>query len=314
MDTKSAGIRDQDSAYRRGLVLGLTMAEIMVLIVFTLLLALAAAYAVKTKAIRDNERRIAELSVMERQMGDLLRTGGVGVTVPDIIQRIERQQRQVEALQKEVDRLKPYEVRTRSLEESSRQLTRERDILKESVDRLNAAEAAAKTIEDVIRVIERETGGKTDIQQLAERLISTAAAGREIENLKGQVAQLTTQIRAAGRGNEFPSCWATPDGKTESIFELMIGSNGVEVADRTLPHRAEDKARLPLTHLQYAKELQLSEFQNQLRGLYQWSVEQRCRFYVVIFSSDARVRADLVNAINTYFYPDSRIQMKPRRP
>jgi hypothetical protein len=38
-------IRGEDLAYKRGLVLGLTMAEIIILVLFCLLLALAAVFA-----------------------------------------------------------------------------------------------------------------------------------------------------------------------------------------------------------------------------------------------------------------------------
>ena len=59
MADKDARIGEQHSIYRRGMVLGLTMAEIMILILFTLLLALASAIATKEQKIADNEKQIA---------------------------------------------------------------------------------------------------------------------------------------------------------------------------------------------------------------------------------------------------------------
>ena len=54
-------IRGQDQAYKRGLVLGLTMAEIVILILFCLLLALAAVFANHRVTIEQQTGRIAEL-------------------------------------------------------------------------------------------------------------------------------------------------------------------------------------------------------------------------------------------------------------
>jgi flagellar motor protein MotB len=54
-------IRGQDQAYKRGLVLGLTMAEIVILVLFCLLLALAAVFAVHRERIKLQTERIAAL-------------------------------------------------------------------------------------------------------------------------------------------------------------------------------------------------------------------------------------------------------------
>lgn len=280
MDAKDPHIRSQDSAHRRGLVLGLTMAEIMVLILFTLLLALAAALASRDKIIQDKDRRITELVVLEKQVSDLLRNNPEGVTVQDIIQRLTRQERRITEQQMEIERLRPYE-------------------------------ASGKALEDIIQEIRRTGDGKATPQQIIEKIQQFAQLTRQNENLKGQVAQLTKELEKLGRGNEFPSCWATADGKIESIFELVITANGIGIKDHYLPHRAEDKAQLPLAAVKYDTELLLSTFQSQVRPLYQWSVKNRCRFYVIISSTVENAPIQLVNAVNSFFYPDSRIRYRP---
>lgn len=42
----------QDKSYRRGLILGLTMAEVMILLIFVLLMALASALANRDKRLK----------------------------------------------------------------------------------------------------------------------------------------------------------------------------------------------------------------------------------------------------------------------
>ena len=85
--------------------------------------------------------------------------------------------------------------------------------------------------------------------------------------------------------------------------------------DKTVVYcrRTQDKTELPISGIKVGDELSFSEFRNQVEPLYRWSVQQGCRFYVIRFSADGNVRADLVNAIDSFFYPDSRIQVRPRR-
>jgi TolA-binding protein len=290
VDGKAPNIRSQNSAYRRGLVLGLTMAEIMVLILFTLLLALAAALAAKTKIITAANReietqrdRMDHLAVMERQLGDLFRSRPEGVTVSDIIERLQRQESRIAGLQRQVEHLRPYEQN-------------------------------GKMVDDIVQEIKRRRGDDyVSAQQILDEMSKTAQLSKDNENLRGQVAQLSHQIKATGRGNEFPSCWVTADGKTQSIFELLVTENGVQIRDRYLPGRAEDKATLPLSAVRYDTEMPVGEFQSELRPLYRWSIDHQCRFYAVIFSVVEKAPIQTINAVNEYFYPDSLIQYRPGR-
>jgi len=66
----SEGLR-QDRTYRRGLVLGLTMAEIVILVIFCLLLALTATLALREERIRQLELAMSKADIASR-LHDLL--------------------------------------------------------------------------------------------------------------------------------------------------------------------------------------------------------------------------------------------------
>lgn len=283
MDAKDPHIRSQNNAYRRGMILGLTMAEIMVLVLFALLLALAAALAKKNSIIAARDLRIAALANLEIELGELFRNGAKGISVTDIIQRLERQQKENADLKKEADRLKPYE-------------------------------ANAKAVEDVIREIKQASKSDATPQEIAEKLQQTAQLMKENQTFKGQIVQLSSQIRAAGRGNEFPSCWVTPGGKAQSIFELWITANGIVIKDHYLADRVSDKADLPLSQVRYGTELSRQDFLGDTNPLYQWSVAHQCRFYVIRYTSVDKTSVDLVNAMDAYFYPDSAIKFRASGP
>jgi flagellar motor protein MotB len=70
-------IREQDHAYKRGLVLGITMAEIIILILFCLLLALAAVFEKQRARIDQQVETIA------RQAGQIAELEKTGRVTPD---------------------------------------------------------------------------------------------------------------------------------------------------------------------------------------------------------------------------------------
>jgi len=84
-----------------------------------------------------------------------------------------------------------------------------------------------------------------------------------------------------------PSCWADAEtGRVEYIFDVALTSHGLIVRDRALPHRAEERARLPIA-IDFGRELAPATFLSQAYPLYQWSVEHECRFFVRAFDLTA---------------------------
>jgi hypothetical protein len=330
---KDPHIKSQDSAYRRGLVLGLTMTEIMLLILFALLLALAAALANRQEIIKAKNKEIALLAPVKQQLEELFRTSPAGVTVEDILRRIERQQSQIAAQERELERLRPMEASKTVLDDIIREIKRadgtippseqiveqlkkakkmadENAAQRKEIDRLGAFEASAKKLDEIGRELKAAGIEQATAKSILEMVQQAQRTGKESETLKGQMAQLTNKLNSLGRGNDFPTCWPTPEGKTESIFDLTISGAGIRIKDRQLSHRTQDKAQLPLSSVRYDVDLPGSTFLEQLRPLYQWSVEHRCRFHVIIRSSVANTPVTLVNAVNSYFYSDSMIRYR----
>jgi len=131
-------IKRNDRANRRGLVLGLTMAEIMVLVLFALLLAFAA-------MISENKRLIREYFELKDGVAAALRTDNARDTTQPVLGELNklvadfvRTRDQNLALQKDNDRLKLAEAKAR-----------------EENDRLKLAQAKAREAEDVFQELRR---------------------------------------------------------------------------------------------------------------------------------------------------------------
>lgn len=308
-------IRDQDIAYRRGMLLGLTMAEIMVLILFTLLLALAAALSKKEAVVKEQKSQIIKmqsaevlLRVLQKQNKDK------GVKIEDVVRQIKRQKNKIDDLQAEVRRLQPAGT---AVEDIVQEICR---AIGSNVTAENVSSYVKKIIpeahayaEIAERLKKRGQGTKGSPEEIVRRLDRLGDLKKSNDNLRGQLSQLTEQIKKQGRGNAYPSCWTTIDGKTESIFKLVIGANGIKVEDRNLRDRAADKRSLPLQSVEYNRELSLNAFRREVRPLYRWSVTNQCRFYVIIYSSVQNASIDAVNAVNGFFYPDLQIQYRAKQ-
>lgn len=268
--SERAVVRGQDNAYRRGLVLGLTMAEIMVLVLFLLLLALAASFAKYSASAKKLDEFESALRKAEIEPNV--------TTVTDVIETIKRRKDELDAQRQRLRELAAKE--------------RDADRFREIVQRIQGDQAELSVDE---------------IRAQLERLIEII---KENETLRARLAQLGDQVRASGRGNEFPSCWVTTTSGIESIFELTLTANGVVIKEHNPQSRIDEKLAMPLAQVQYDVELPLNVFLEQTRPIYEWSVANRCRFYVIRFSSVSSAPIPLVNAISDMFYPDSRIQFR----
>lgn len=80
----------QDRAYRRGLVLGLTIAEIMILVVFALLLALTASLSARDEKIAKLEKVVEKDSITTRLSEVLQKQYPTAVTFDDYFKELQK--------------------------------------------------------------------------------------------------------------------------------------------------------------------------------------------------------------------------------
>jgi hypothetical protein len=335
----------ENAAYRSGLVLGLTMAEVLLLLLFALLLIVGATWDHARRQIADlqpkadayaaivaADDRLAAVERLQRELASAL------ADVEKLTPLLALQQ-VYEDIQREMRRLPPEDRAPRAVAERIQELVE----IKAQVGPLQPSELVGAIqlskevrealpgvpLRDIVREmraaqnLRRELAGQ-DLSQLVEVSAAVNALplnpgekpfeaitriGREIANIRGQNIELSRRIQAERRGNQFPSCWATPEGREEAIFDITYNEAGIEVFERSLPHRDADRRLLPLQSTRYERIMSPAEFRAELMPLYRWSVSNNCRFHVVLF---ARGKIDRMhqNAVNAFFYPASSIQAR----
>lgn len=291
-------VQQHDRFYRRGLVLGITMAEVMVLILFALLLALAAALAKKDVLIREYRA---------------LRERFVTVSPDDVFRELGRQKQEIDKLSTENSRLTVYEQKAREAESVFQELRRSgiskpesAEGLKEIADKQRIAneaiEAAKKAgiepnasdianmleIANAVMAASGGSGTTPDTQQISQLLKDARTAEQRYRDTLGQNRYLAGQLAAATGGKgQLPPCWPSAEtGKAEYIFDVTITSTGMVIANNTskpeMAHRADQYTNLPISMIHFNSEISPIEFRRQTQPIRQWGdeQEQKCKFYV----------------------------------
>ncbi len=342
-------IGDQAAGYRRGLVLGRTVAEVALLVIFVLLLVLGTVLKRKSEELEKLREDVAALGPLQRRLQeeagrreldvekllrDLQRAGEVERRLGEVEDELRLLRDQEKALRDSL----PADLKDRPLPEAVRVLVFLRDQVRRTgvedplqlasenrdlAERVKVLEADAKRLKELMRILS-DVGAPSDPESLkstlkqarileqeaakararaamanarAEETEAKLAAAqekaaelasrqsrlkRELDNLRGQMANLQQQA-SGGRGLDHPPCWATPSGRAEYIFDVALTPQGLIVHERELPHRAADRAELPLAGLPLDSEMTPEEFLVATRPLFDWSVNNSCRFVVRAF-------------------------------
>jgi len=155
------------------LVVGFTMTEIMLLILFALLLALGAALTNRQNIIAKKDQELARLAPMEKQLDELLKSKANGTIVEDVVKRIERQQKHIADLEHEIERLRPMEAAKIELDDIIRELKR--------------SDSAVVMPKDITEQLKRNQQLASDNAALKDEVQRLA---KDTETTKGQLAQL----------------------------------------------------------------------------------------------------------------------------
>lgn len=303
-------ITSDPNEYRRGMILGLSFAEVMLLLVFLLLLAAAA-------VVERQGRELRELRSFERALE--ARGFGPDAARPETILRIVDESReaatrlearlgQLQARLERAQRERAAEVAAAaalaaelaSLKAQGRDPSREREArLEARVARLEQELGAAREERDAA-VARAEAVGRTAVERFERMLAEGREQEARIARLEQERAELTarlaTQNRAIGRelarrmiaGGVYPSCWEQ-DGRPVFVFEILLRPGGRVVVWDTLPEAFRARAPWPAVG-RFARgvPIDVQEFVRATRPLSEWSREQdpECRFWI-------RVRREL---------------------
>lgn len=287
-DEAGAYASEQGAGYRRGFVMGLTLAEVALLLIFIILLLLVLGF----------EKRDAEIRKLAAA-AKLVRSEAVsGESPQETVARI------AEELSKFGELKEAVESSGAEISDDFIELVRITAAQIDSTD-VALAQQLTKERERVARAAALIEGvkGSGDIEAMASRLAELEDRER---NQAGQVLELRERLNRVGRGGDLPSCWTTPEGKADFILEVALESGGVRVSDAISDDRAEERSRLPIAEFDPSITLSEARFLELTKPLFDWSVRNECRFYVDVFDATADHEKGLyksrLRAVEGHFY------------
>jgi len=316
----------QRAQYRRGLVLGLTVAESLLLILFALLLALG--YVLLK---RDREAQALQTQIRQLQASDRLLEAKVDVLSAMVEHKpadtffrelVQARELQAQLRQREAQ-LEERERRAGRLEEvlaalqgSSDQRRRLADLaaigakLEEAVKAASPKTPQADLHDDIpegIALAQAARAAAHTPEETRALLTDAARAARENATLRGQVVKLRKDLQSVGKGGDYPPCWITESGEIQYLFDIALnGSGSLTVADATPPDRILDRRSLPIPPRLYGN-VSRDQFLAMTGPLLAVSNAKSCRFYVIARDRTGPTQKDLfktllINTVEARFY------------
>lgn len=290
-DMLSRGVLQSDASYKRGVILGLTMAEAVLLLLFSLLLALAAMFLDQKK---DQEVLQNELDIKQGKIDRLIDI--IGLDDPQEIPKELIRLRGIEEKIAYVLRIlnidgKPSD--SRSIDDLVTRITKlidtEKTIkdagLSSNPDDLDKALKQAKNKQAEVAAAKK---AEQEAQEKAEKVSNELKnlknklkdEQRRADRLEGAVASMQ---RMMNKGTEKPACWADKaTGKPKYIYNVGLTNDGIIVRHSATPPFSKAE-KLPIDSIPYDRVLKPREFRSLAKPIYDWSEKKECRFFVRVW-------------------------------
>ena len=309
---------DPAGHYRRGVILGLSLAELFTILVFLLLLVLGAYALVQEEALEETTSALEDEENLANDQRDLI-VAITGAPAGNLIEpampgELGAGPAVSEDSAKPSDGLVVGEATEESSEEASQKIERQQQAIDELTRQLAEAQQENPTLpeastdptaspEDLQREIERlrveNSGLEEDVEQLEREVTDwkerSASLRRENDVLASQVE------RGDGPPGQDSPCWFTADRRQNGkpyekalyIFHVRITDDHVYVRDIAAPtsEYVEQKQTLPFDRAALNRPLRDSEFVaafHSLKGAgenLQVRMDRRCTFYVAVWDA-----------------------------
>ena len=261
-----------DSKYRRGAILGLTVAEIFILLLFLLMLVFLVLSQEQTFQIARQEQDLQELETFRETWEESL----AGIETPEEIMALTRWRDSVAGSRGN---------ESRQLLEQLAEAERERKTVESR--RQRAVEENERLLEESVRqqeVIEEQQQYLEELQQQNEQLHEIAEEQRILRE-KGQNPPCWYEVVPAANGGTRE--------KAFYLFDLAVFDEYMVVRRRPVPpggatgdserSYAEEAASLPFEEIQYGMPLADNEVVTGFKPFYDAGKESRVRTYSCVF-------------------------------
>lgn len=265
--------------YRRGVVLGLTLAEVLVLLAFLLLMTMTALLLRSDHEQADLRRQIASDAQIVHLVQQAAARQGVVIN-DDRLANLIRDGAGADSLRSQL-----REARQRA--DAAVKAAAEDQALAALLERVPgpASEQPAEKLARVIAQAEKDRSLNAELSKQNSQLAQTIAGmSAKDTNLTGQNNQMRAELaRLHGNGGSgLPDCWASPNGATQYMLKVDMHDDGVIVSDFDARPRPDDPAWQTLDPIKQGQLMPLEEFMGDVAPLRARETAGRCRYGIVV--------------------------------
>lgn len=301
-----------DQQFRRGVVLGLTFAEVLLLLIFLLMMVLASRlFGLHRELDREQTRREAaehQLAALNPLFARLAKDSHFDITKEWVKLRddLDHARTQLSANQPAIDLVE----RRRKNDPGKSPQAIAREIENEAaLGRRFTADAHALSPklpdQEARKALEQyANAGKLMLDKAGSSRKVLAEAARchaTLSTCKAQNANLSARL-----GGVLPPCWVDVGGKTQYIFDARLRETGIWLVDNHVPGREVDEKSLPISGFQFEKSTEPGPFVQAGQPLLAYSEKEGCRFYVRVYdetNAQSKERyKDLLRGVEGIFY------------
>lgn len=269
--------REDELVYRRGLVMGLTMAEVMVLVLFALLLLIGLQAKRVSEGEGDKKRLVAVAQAM-------------GVAPQEIPENFDRLVAAAN-IAKELAAQDPGGGEPQAALREAKELLELGREARERLGRNSVGQSRAEAAKNFIK-----SAGD-----------AFSKSGRKFGSSQMWVSDAANaQDKDSGNGRVLPPCVQGADGKPAYLFTASLYDQKIQLADRDLVAVGATEAAALLEQIVRDQLLTPTEFLQQTAAVYDWSKARNCRFFVWIDDAtgvaEKRLYKERLRAVGQHFY------------
>jgi len=257
------------------------LAEVLVLLVFLLLLAMSALLLRRDREQAALNEKVDRYAVLLKPMTEALASRGIVVEDTDQLAALIERGGAVDTLRSQLDEAgRKLEAARVASERQEGELSRLREATR---DMARMAKAAAEHA-TLAAMLERVDGQQS--QSLPDKLAGLVQKATTVEaataSLTGQNAQMRAELaRLKGNGGSGqPYCWALPDGRAQYMLKVEMQDTGVIVRDLEPRARPEDSAWPLLDGVSRGRLMPMSEFIAHTSPLQARANAEKCRYAI----------------------------------
>jgi hypothetical protein len=307
-----SGSQRDDRQFRRGVVLGLTFAEILLLLLFLLMFILAGRLVVLRRGYELEKSRSAQAEHVADVLRPVLKQ--IHGSKPfDITKEWVRMHDALAKADDELDKDKPLVDLAQQARNAAPQ-SKPRDIAQDITDKAKLGERFVRDAtamfpklgrdEAIAKYEEYAKDGKLmfdDPNPASDGAKKATICHGQLETCKAQNGALTAQLNGT-----LPPCWIGPDGKIQYIYDAHLRENGIVIADNHVPGREADQENLSVRGFVYGVPMDVGPFVTAGLPLLAYGRKNDCRFYVRVYDetrTQSKVRyKQLLAGVEDVFY------------